>query len=419
LTSFWDMDAARIKVNATLKKLLTQCTDPDAAAQSLEATLISLAKGNLHQYQRDFKLLTLWLKKRVEKDTENLDDELADPVQFCGKAGVDTSSLAAALSSTCLAEANEAESKVEDAAEDTQAGEPQQQQKKKKKKKKKKNYAMKDEGEAVILKAHRAEASESSGMGMFATANIKKGDSVVRIRPALSVIFDSESTKVCGFCFSVYQPFACKECNRFSFCESCNSNNALKAWHARECKLFSELPAGAKKGDTSIIRMLIRHRVAQEGPDWVGGSKEGIGLLTTLQANKTEIPQKQITVLSTLTGVPGPDVANIIFQVRTNAASIVRNNKPSGCSLSVQMGYTNHDCTPNCVAEVDVKGFIHMVAQSDISVKQELTISYVDPSLDYPARQATLKDHYGFVCKCSRCQQELREQLRAKIKSKK
>jgi hypothetical protein len=47
----------------------------------------------------------------------------------------------------------------------------------------------------------RKDAGEGRGHGMFAQELVKKGENVVKCRPALSVVFDPFATKVCGFCF--------------------------------------------------------------------------------------------------------------------------------------------------------------------------------------------------------------------------
>ena len=68
----------------------------------------------------------------------------------------------------------------------------------------------------------------------------------------------------------------------------------------------------------------------------------------------------------------------------------------------------NHSCQPNAQAsrcEDSPNTFAVIVAKEDISVGDEITISYIDESLPYDGRQEALQD-YGFVCQCPLCQQQ-------------
>ena len=81
--------------------------------------------------------------------------------------------------------------------------------------------------------------------------------------------------------------------------------------------------------------------------------------------------------------------------------------------FSVQSGF-NHDCDPNCEpmkGEEDIDGACVIIARRDIAAGEELTISYVsdEASKSRDERNDELCD-YGFVCRCERCENELREQ---------
>jgi len=40
------------------------------------------------------------------------------------------------------------------------------------------------------------------GLGLFAREDIPEGETLALATPALSVVFDTHATSVCGFCFS-------------------------------------------------------------------------------------------------------------------------------------------------------------------------------------------------------------------------
>ena len=48
----------------------------------------------------------------------------------------------------------------------------------------------------------------------------------------------------------------------------------------------------------------------------------------------------------------------------------------------------------------------------------QVTISYVDPKLSYEERRKTLQAHYGFECRCARCLNEQRSELKNKMKQR-
>ena len=87
-----------------------------------------------------------------------------------------------------------------------------------------------------------------------------------------------------------------------------------------------------------------------------------------------------------------------------------------GCTLSVHMGYCNHDCAPNCEVNIDEDGFVNIRAKTEAGVKkgEEITISYVDVS--DKERHKTLKNHYMFECACKVCLDEKRGLLKAKLR---
>jgi hypothetical protein len=246
---------------------------------------------------------------------------------------------------------------------------------------------------------------------------------------------------------------ACDKCQRFATCGACCAKG-LKAWHeSHECKTYRHLPASATKGETSPMRMMLRHRAIAERGDWASpcpavegrgsgngdgasnigaatiegqpaaagtalGDKESLALVATLQANKDVVSQTQKLALAGMTGVKPEVVSLLIGQIRGNAAGILRDGQKVGCALSVLMGYCNHDCTPNAEACVDKDGFVTITALENIAAGEEVCISYVDRNAFVLDRRATLLDHYEFECRCVRCLKEHREYLKAKARNR-
>ena len=209
----------------------------------------------------------------------------------------------------------------------------------------------------------------------------------------------------------------CQGCKKLSVCQKCAGEGRLQ-WHNAECAVFQALPDGAKQGDTSIVRMLLRNKVstAPSGPGEWSAEKEPIGLLDSLQGNAVNLPVDQVDKLAKLTGNRFETAANLIYQVRTNACQISRGGAKVGCALSVLMGWHNHDCSPNAAAVVGPSGEVAVTALKDIKEGEEITISYVDVKDDIDKRKKTLLQHYGFECKCNRCQDEARTELKQRMK---
>lgn len=178
------------------------------------------------------------------------------------------------------------------------------------------------------------------------------------------------------------------------------------------------MPASVKQADTSVIRFLLRWRACKELGEWCGSEagKEPFSMVDTLQGNIVNLPQ--VKDLARLAGVDSEVVAKLIFQIRTNAVEVDRGGK-AACALSAWVGYTNHSCDPCASVQVNNQGMIELLALRDIADGEEVTISYVSSSSSFQERQDTLQQHYGFVCVCSRCQQEGPGGRLNKLKAKK
>eukprot|EP00966_Prymnesium_polylepis_P329757 7385434-Prymnesium_polylepis.2 len=68
----------------------------------------------------------------------------------------------------------------------------------------------------------------------------------------------------------------------------------------------------------------------------------------------------------------------------------------------------NHSCTPSTSLVCSfTDSTIDVVAKTAIRAGEELTLGYVDPTLDGSRRRMTLRTCYGFECTCKRCKLEM------------
>ena len=247
------------------------------------------------------------------------------------------------------------------------------------------------------------------------------------LQRCLEVLQNAGGTKECLFPVTVrrvaLQP--CISCSRAAICIDCDKAG-FGAWHSSyECPAFKQLPIAMTKGESTAIRMMLRYKAIATKGDWTTcidatppGNKEPLVMVHTLQANTDVVPPKQRQILSKMTGVPEKVVSLLIGQIRGNAASIERGGKKVGCALSAHMGYSNHDCTPNAEAVVNMEGFVTLRALTNINADEEICISYIDVNQHVEQRLNILSSHYEFKCTCERCTVEKKNWLRAKAKNR-
>ena len=74
-----------------------------------------------------------------------------------------------------------------------------------------------------------------------------------------------------------------------------------------------------------------------------------------------------------------------------------------GAGLYIEASVLNHSCDPNA-ATVYFGSTLVLKAIKPIEANDEITISYLDLSLDRNRRQSALKKYFYFDCRCSRCE---------------
>lgn len=134
-------------------------------------------------------------------------------------------------------------------------------------------------------------------------------------------------------------------------------------------------------------------------------------------ASISEAVRAEADSLAAIAGVDAGVVRRLLSCIGTNAATIAsEDGTPAGCAVSAHMGFTNHDCAPNCAAAIR-RGRVAITALGDLAEGDELTISYVAAHLPYYERRRLLKEQYEFDCDCARCKADRKVELqRAKAK---
>lgn len=99
----------------------------------------------------------------------------------------------------------------------------------------------------------------------------------------------------------------------------------------------------------------------------------------------------------------------LLNRVKINAFTITDNGKSLGYGMFHTVHRINHSCSPNaCQSFLFQTGHYPIVrihASQDIMLGQEITIAYINTSLNTAERQDLLEQNYHFRCTCPRCLQ--------------
>lgn len=78
-------------------------------------------------------------------------------------------------------------------------------------------------------------------------------------------------------------------------------------------------------------------------------------------------------------------------------------NEPcEGTGFYALQSCLNHSCCPSATAEGESSGCASILALQEISVGEEVAISYIDEEMGLRERREALRD-YGFKCSCAKC----------------
>ncbi|RDW71413.1 hypothetical protein BP6252_07976 [Coleophoma cylindrospora] len=90
-------------------------------------------------------------------------------------------------------------------------------------------------------------------------------------------------------------------------------------------------------------------------------------------------------------------------RIRTNGFAIKLGGRTYG-ALVPEAARLNHECRPNARYALDASSLTHRAhATRTIRPGEELTFSYINENQPWASRQAHLRSHWGFQCKCNHC----------------
>ncbi|KAK1763503.1 hypothetical protein QBC33DRAFT_459372 [Phialemonium atrogriseum] len=151
--------------------------------------------------------------------------------------------------------------------------------------------------------------------------------------------------------------------------------------------------------------MAHRPAVMVDGRAYPGMSKENLAdLLARAVEPLPPVHRDRFLNLSTHDGANGyTDLVHKIFTTNTFRTS-VNDGESDFYSTFTEVSRLNHDCQPNCGYYFDHTTLsLKVIAATDISPGEELSVSYIDVLQPRSKRQGYLHTHWGFHCSCKRC----------------
>lgn len=300
----------------------------------------------------------------------------------------------------------------------------------------------------------RLQATKKSGKGLYAKKRIAAGTSLWQEKqlffvPPLAQAALVRSGKACALCLRLLQPVLSGRILHGLECNVC-----AEAWCSRECKAADALHANVKHStgkakvvDANAFEQLEKYALANNwsalyGIAWVRAE----ALL-----DKTGVLKQQFEAMARVSQAvrhKALDAQSGSFDASGGGALFVQEqqetlwkegwSKLNECfgekldydeflwwlgtyninnidlSLFLVQLHLNHNCDPNVLVKWGGKRSegIEVVAKRDILAGEELTTSYVAPTLPVGQRKRALRVNWGFVCGCRRCKEDERVEHR-------
>ncbi|CAG8488228.1 4314_t:CDS:10 [Ambispora gerdemannii] len=240
------------------------------------------------------------------------------------------------------------------------------------------------------------------GRGIFATENIKLGESILEEKPYAAVVDDNNLDKFCSGCFAKpAKLLRCSACNLLHYCsEKCQKSDWKQ--HKEECKTFVRLKHKPPASIRVICRILRKH----------SDDKDSYTAIENLNTNRTKFKQEEIETFAQLSilvkecvkiSAAAGEMIDLFCRLTCNSFSVLDAEMIGiGVGIYTNTALINHSCVPNCLAVFD--GSKLMVRNiRPIQKNEEITITYTDLGLPTMERRRELNERYFFLCRCELC----------------
>ncbi|KAF8245055.1 SET domain-containing protein [Wilcoxina mikolae CBS 423.85] len=269
--------------------------------------------------------------------------------------------------------------------------------------------------------AHVAPSSSlDKGNGLFSSATIPAGSSILTISSPLITIPDSAHLpETCSGCM-IWKPTSplpsttyfsshttllqCTGCKTVKYChQTCQRVD----WevHKKECRIFARLyPRVLPASVRALIRLLLKRPYLPDAT-W--------NTVVTMQSHMTEFGTtenwKDICLMAKgahhFSGIllPEPVVLRLYCVILVNSLTLTTPTlDPIGICFDPFAANANHSCVPNSYIIFEGRS-LNLRSLDVIPKSTEITISYIDTTFPTATRQAELKSRWFFTCACGLC----------------
>ncbi|KAK4163361.1 hypothetical protein QBC43DRAFT_355110 [Cladorrhinum sp. PSN259] len=265
--------------------------------------------------------------------------------------------------------------------------------------------------------------SDKTDKGHYNERGIPAGREIYRSKPVMWAL-DHEGKYHAGggggFCDECGQGEggatvkACSGCLVAGFCGKKCQKAAWNKFHKDECKTLRNVPV--MKAQNLLAHRLIwwqqRGFVTTKQGKVIEKMESHFNEYTKDKKLSTEVFDIAVAVRSETGGkVNVGFMWNLVPKLRTNCVRLrpASQKESIGCALDLLTATINHSCDPN--AFVFFEGTeLRVRSLKKIAPGEEITICYIDPTIDVSTRQEILLREHFFNCRCTRCKSEQMEE---------
>ncbi|KAK4175265.1 hypothetical protein QBC36DRAFT_355247 [Triangularia setosa] len=267
---------------------------------------------------------------------------------------------------------------------------------------------------------------------------IEAGREIYRSKP-LMVAFEGGDEGWCHFCWRDTEVFlkgrqedgqeegkkegtkVCMGCRVARFCSKQCQKSAWTRFHREECKVLRKTPR--MKPQNLLAHRLVwfqqKGYITTEQGAVIERLETHFDEYTREEGGKTtEVYDIAMAVREVTGEAKGKKIDfgliwRLVPALRTNCVRL-RAASPKDTvafALDIVAAMINHSCKPNAFAFLE-KGEIRVRSLKKITPGEEISICYIDPTIDAKSRQEILMDEHFFECDCTRCKAEIKLQKR-------
>ncbi|KAL5343926.1 hypothetical protein BJX70DRAFT_3510 [Aspergillus crustosus] len=265
-------------------------------------------------------------------------------------------------------------------------------------------------------------APNGQGRGLFATTDLRVGDTLLHVQEPFVAVLDSKRLEdTCSACFSQRQLAAspdngitlkaCTGCKVIRYCDKTCQAKDWKLAHSRECKIFKDLqPKVLPINARALLRVVLRAR-SRKNPytqeelqlfQSLGTHIRDIREGNTAQWERISLTSKAIKEYSK-TEMEEEDISAYGAKLDLNSFNLTNSLYDRlGLYLHPYTALINHSCDYNAMVAFDGPQ-LYIKAIRPIAKNDQIFVSYIDTTFPKRIRQKEVRERYFFTCSCTKC----------------